>query len=251
MTDIKFDVDINGISEQFKQMKEQIQKDLTKGVESLAVMSHAKLHELAKDNLKSTAKLYRDNIEFSNPESGLWVVTLKAPAVFIDDGLQSHSMVDDLLKKGAKISRDGSKYRVIPFEHSKPSSQQTPKAQELVSQIKQELKSRKINWKKIEYNADGSPRTGRLHSFSIDSEKPSARAKTNALQNVAIYQTKKEDGSVSRDVMTFRVVSDKHKEEGLWVHPGLPAKNLMEKTMEWLETTWEKEILPSILSDYK
>ena len=132
---LKFDIDVNAIANQLNEFKEEIKSDLTKAVGNLATMTHAKVLELARDNLHSTSKKYMDNVEFTNPMTGLWIVTLKEPAMWIESGLSQHSMVDDLLRKDAKVSAEGKKYKVIPFEHSKAPTQQTPKAQDLANQI--------------------------------------------------------------------------------------------------------------------
>jgi hypothetical protein len=251
MADLKLDINIDGLVNEFKDLKNTIAKDLQKEAESLAVMTHAKLHELASERLKSLSKNYRDNIEFSNPEPNLWIVTLKEPAMWIEENRKQGSMVDDLLRDGAKVSASGSKYKVIPFLHSKPPSEQTPKAQALAQQIKTELKKQGVSWKKIEYNADGSPRTGLIKTFNVDSARPSPKAKTDALKNVAIYQTKQANGNIRRDVLTFRTVSEKDKELGKWVHPGREGNFLMDEVFEWVQKTWENDILPAVMNKYK
>jgi intein/homing endonuclease len=144
-----------------------------------------------------------------------------------------------------------SKYRVIPFVHSKNPSEQAPKAQVLAQQIKSELKKQGINWKKVEYGADGSPRTGLVQRIDIESARPSPKAKTDALKGVAIYQTKQANGSVRRDVLTFRVVSEKQKAEGMWVHPGREGDHLMDEVFQWAQKTWEEDILPAVVNKYK
>jgi hypothetical protein len=249
MADLKFDIDIAGIVNEFTDLKNMLTQDLQKEAENLAIMTHAKLHELASEKLKSLSKLYRDNIDFSNPEPNLWIVTLKHPAVWVDDGRKAGEMSPDLLRKDAKISSDGFRYKVIPFMHSKNPSEQAPKAQLLAQQIKTELKKEGISWKKIEYNADGSPKLGLIKSFNIDSARPSPKAKTDALKGVSIYQTKKADGSVRRDVLTFRTVSEKNA-DGRWIHPGREGDHLMEEVFEWAKQTWEQDILPAVLSKY-
>ena len=51
--------------------------------------------------------------------------------------------------------------------------------------------------------------------------------------------------------MTFRVISEKHKDQGLWIHPGRTGANLFEKAHEWAQQTWENQIMPEILKEYE
>ena len=251
MANLKFDIDIKEIASVFKELKESVKKDLVEGVENLASMTHARVLELARDKLGSLSNLYSENVEFTNPEKGFWVVTLKAPAMWIEEGYSGGFMDFLLSGKSAKTSKDGKKYAVIPFEHSKRPSEQAPKARELTNQIKTEFKKRKINWKKIENNPDGSPRLGRLHQFNIESARPSPKAKYPALQGVAVYQARNKMGGVSRDVMTFRVISESHEAEGLWNRQNKDGEKLLDLAFDWALETWSREILPAIFEKYK
>lgn len=251
MSNLKLEIDIKEITKEFAELKDKIQKEVIQGVEALASMTHAKLREEARDNLGSLAKKYQNAIEFINPEENLWVVNLKEEAMFIEEGRKSGFMNELLTGKSSKVNKDGQRYAVIPFEHSKNPSEQSEKAKKLSEDIKSFLKQNKVSYKKLEYGPDGSPRVGLLHRFDIKSARPSPKAKYPALQGVAIYQTKQNDGSVRRDVMTFRIISEKHREEGRWVHPGLKAEKLMDKVFEWACREWEQTVLPSILNEYK
>ena len=81
-----FSIDIEKITSHIQELKKELTKDLNKGAEGLAKMTHAKTLELATTELDSLARLFKDNVEFSNPAPHIWVVTLKKPAVWIDDG---------------------------------------------------------------------------------------------------------------------------------------------------------------------
>jgi hypothetical protein len=49
--------------------------------------------------------------------------------------------------------------------------------------------------------------------------------------------------------MTFRTVSEDHKAQGRWFHPGLEAKNFLDQSFRWAEARWENEILPALLKN--
>lgn len=251
MSNLKFSINAEEMASLFGDLKKEVEAALTDGVQRLASMTHAKTLEHAQSELTSTRKKYTDALSFEEIEKGVWVVSLDESALFIEEGRKSGSMVDDLLRNNAKVSKDGNRYKAIPFEHSKPPSQQTPKAKEITDQIKRELRSVGVPFKKIEYNPDGSPRIGKLHKFDFPSNKPSAMASHPALSGLTIYQHKTSGGNIRRDIMTFRMVSDKSKAEGKWHHPGLEARKFMDKAFASALQEWESEILPEILNRFK
>jgi len=249
--DLLFEIDVEDMSKDLGELKEMMQKDLTEGVQAVASMTHAKTLELARDELNSLSSMYQDNVEFEHPEKGMWVVTIKNPAMWIEEGRKSGFMEELLNGKSSKVNAKGERYAVIPFKHNKNPSEQSAKAQELAGQIKSAMKDKGLSVKKLELNQDGSPRIGKLHSFNVESARLKPHHKDPATYGVSVYQNKMPDGTVRRDVMTFRVITEKHKEEGKWVHPGRQGSKILDKAFDWAMQTWEREILPGILESYK
>jgi len=252
MSDLKFEFDINAITQSFGQIKKEVDKDLKKSVGSLADMTHAKTVELANRELKSLAKPYKDGLTFQQLEENLWVVSLDEKLLWNEEGSKGGFMEELLNGKSSKTNAKGERYAVIPFEHSKNPSEQSSKAQELTTQIRTELKKRDIPYRgKIEHHADGSPKLGLLHKFDIDSARLKENHKDGPLKGVAIYQKMNEKtGKVQRDVMTFRVITEKSREEGKWIHPGRVGDKLMDKAFTWAMNEWEQKILPEVLAKY-
>lgn len=250
MADLKFDIDVEAIVENFGNMKDQLTKEITESVGNLASMTHAKTLELARDKLSSLSQMYMDNVEFSNPMENFWVVTLKEPAMWIEEGRKSGFMEELLNGKSGKVNQKGERYAVIPFQHNKNPSQQSGKARELADQIKKAMRNKGLNWKKIERNEDGSPRVGMLHRFNVESARLKPEHKSSPTQGVAVYQTKDKAGNVRRDVLTFRVIHQKHRNEGLWNHPGRAGEQLMDQALQWAMDEWERNILPAVLNKY-
>lgn len=251
MSDLNFQIDLDEIKKTLQNYTKGLQDDLVESVEGLATMTHAKTLEFAQDELSSTYKLYADNVEFSNPSDNLWIVSLKKPALWIEEGRQSGFMEELLNGKSGKVSKDGKKYAVIPFEHNKNPTEQSIQAQNIANDIKSFLRKKNINWKKIETGPNGSPRLGRLHTFNINNPRLKQHHKTSPTQGVSIYQTKNSEGKVRRDVVTFRIIHEDHKGEGLWMHPGREGSKLMDKAFEWALGTWEREILPAVMEKHK
>lgn len=212
------------------------------------VLSHAveaKTRELASDGLKSTRQQYLDALSLIEVADGVWVVNLDDSAAWIEDGTPERSGYDFLLNgPKARTSKDGHKWNIIPFEHSKPASQNSPSAKQIVSTLKAELKKKGIPFKGIEmmdtvkYDEHGAPHvsksipmTGKLHSFDLPSKKP-GKGKFPALSGVNIYQSVSKTGVARRDIFTFRVISDKTRGDGRWQYKEQPAKDFMEKALE-------------------
>lgn len=250
MSALKLKIDAEAIAAQFGEVKQQVQAALEEGVKSLASMTHAKTLELAQQRLKSSRKQYTDNLTFEEVMPGVWVVSLGEPALWIEEGRKSGSMVQDLLRKNAKMAKDGTKYKAIPFDHGKAPTQMPAKAQEIVAQLKRELKKEGIPFKGIERDASGNPRLGVLHRLNLDSAKPTKKATTPALSGLTITQRMTSRGIIRRDIMTFRMVSEKHIQDGRWMHPGRQGDKLMDLALMWAEDVWEKDIMPSILDKY-
>jgi hypothetical protein len=252
MSTLKFVIDAEKLAKDFGDLKSEVEGALEEGVRALSSMTHAKVVELASAELNSTRKKFIDSLSYSEIRPGVWAVAVDEKMLWLEDGKPAGSMVDDLLRKNAKVSKSGNRYKSIPFEHSKPKSENTASGQMLVNYLKAQLRKSNIPFKKLERNADGSPRLGKLHTLNFpNSPIPSLKAKTPAFMGVNIYQTKTSAGTVRRDIVTFRTVSDKHKAEGLWVHPGIEAKKFLDRSLEWAVTHWESQVLPEIMKRFE
>jgi len=214
----------------------------------------------------------------------IWVITLDASANWIEDGMKPFWMGDTLLKgPGVKTSKDGSRYRVIPFGHSGAPSSKTPAQASLQDTLKEEFKKRKIPWSKMERNDDGSVKTGLVHKFDIKDKPirpeasagkpgwgkgdpgevmkgPEATGGIPLLQGVRVYQKQlfgpdgkparnnKGEMKFSKQVMTFRVISDKHRGKGVWDHPGLEGMMFFKSAAQWADEQWGNKILPEVIN---
>lgn len=252
---IKFNIDTSSITSQLKEFALEVEQDLQKAAADLALLTKEKVLELANENLSSTGyESYKEGVGTDDTAPGIWIVYIDEKVAWQESGLkEGFDMKPGLLKGATKVSKDGHHYRSIPFDHGKAPSKtaNSPKAQELVSQVKSFLKKEKIPFRKIEKDANGSPLTGKLHKFDIPSDPPTDRASTSALKGLTIYQTKMKNGSVRRDILTFRTVSDGPASANKWIHPGYQAKNFLDQAAEWATREWEDKILPDIINRWK
>ena len=251
MPDWSLQIDAKEIAAAFGDLSSQVETSVTKAVGALAAATHAKVLEIATAELHTSASTYKDALSFEKLGGNIWVVALDMKkAGWIEEGLKPGFMEQLLHGKSAKTNVDGGKYAIIPFQHNKKPSEQTPQAQEMMGQIKSFLKEKNIRTTKLEFNEDGSPKMGLLHRFNIDSAKPSSKAKYPALSGLAVYQRKNEKGQIKKEIMTFRIITEKHKEEGRWFHPGVKAANIIDKSYFWAIGEWDNTILPQILASF-
>jgi hypothetical protein len=244
-------------------------EEMGRAAARLTAMTRAKIAELANQKLHTRRGMFMDALTHFQVDDNTWVVNLDKSARWIDEGLPEHNMLENLLKsKKAKISKDGHRYLVVPFQHNRTKQNMTPAQQSLLNTIKNELSKVGATPNKIEMKADGTPQLGLVRSMDIMSKPKSTRKlKIGAggfgdvaqgptgiplLKGVRIYQKEinKADGSkgVGRFVMTFRVASDKHKDQpNRWKHPGVGATNLMEEGMRWALEEWESKIAPELV----
>lgn len=252
MSDYIIEIDVKALASRFKEIQKQVEKALNDAIGGLAASTHARALELANEKLNSLSEQYKDALSFEHVSDNIWVVSLNMDkAGFIEAGRSSGFQRELLNGKSAKTNLKGEKYAVIPFHHNKSPSKQTVKAQNYANQIKSFLKEKNIDWKKLEFNSDGSPKLGLLHKFDIPSEKPTAKASHPALSGVAIYQKKNEKGKVEKSVMTFRVITEQHEKDGRWFHPGLKGVHIIDECYKWALDTWDSKILPAILEKFK
>lgn len=266
---------------------------LRKAGEALTAETHAHIVEQVQQRLRSTRDKYLDHLGFHQVNESTWVVDLLPGAFFVEEGLPPNKeMIDALLddspregsvspKHGVPLSvkkgrtktskKDGSRYRVIPFNNSKAQTQQTPAMKSLTDTIKSELKRQKMpGLGTIEKGADGKPKLGFIREIDI-TNKPlktgpgpgQGKGPTGAvrqgptgvplLQGVRIYQhevlDKQGKKHVKKFAMTFRVVSTKHKGTGRWVHPGLEGRRFFDHAFDWALEQWENKIKPQIIED--
>lgn len=260
MSEIKIDLDITALSKQLEKFAQEVVKDIQKGVQALAIDAHSHIKEKAQTNLKSFREQYLENL--SPPEQindFLWVITLNQAAEWIEEGRsEAYDMKPGLLntvrpgKQPVKTDSKGRKYRIVPMDQAKASTQMSSGnagyEQNMVNKVKSELKKRGIPYKKLEVDpVTGSPRLGKLHSIDIDSYTP-GKGNTPQLHGLSIYQKKQKDGSVKRSITTFRTVHE--DQDGKWIHPPVEAKNFFQEAKTWVENEFEKKILPSIVDKY-
>lgn len=276
-------LDLSEIIKFNEDLTAEVQKKLQVVAKHLALQTHAHVKEQAAEKLKTRREMFDENLSIEQIDSSTWAVVVHEKALWIEDGMEPHSMLDDLLKSPkAKTAKDGSKYLVVPFKHNKGPTMQTTGQKEMVGALRQELKQQKIDYGKIERNPDGSPKVGLLHKIDLNkptqnraahgSEGPAGRpfaahspgsqegpTGRPYLWGIRIYQQLKKspDGKVmhdshgnqqaTREIFTFRVASSKQQGSNKWFHPGLPPAHLLDEAYEWAKDQWDNHIAPELI----
>jgi hypothetical protein len=249
-------------------LPERAQAIVQKAGNALAAQTHAHITDLAQQRLHTRRKMYVENLTHFQVDEHTWVVNLDASVRWIEEGMDSKNLLDDLLASPkAKRAKDGSKFLVVPFQHNKGKQLRTPAQQSLTDTIQKELKAVGTSLNQIETDRDGNPKLGLIRSLDINTRPIStsrlpigtgpkgqvAQGKTGIpiLRGVQIYQKKVKgaDGSdsIQRSVMTFRVASSKQMGKGQWQHPGLRPMNFFESAESWALQKWDQEIAPWIM----
>lgn len=233
---------------------EDAQAVIDAAARALATATHAKIVEEAHLQLHSRLPAYLDALELTADEDA-YLIVLGKEADWIESGMSAHSMLESLLASPkAKVSKEGNKYLVVPFEHARTGSNpraMPSAASSLGEAIRKELRAAKISATKIERHDDGTPKFGVLHRMNIQSG-PKARDRSGLgqgrplLQGLTISQTAAptKAGAV-RSLMTFRVASS--KQEGKWQHPGIEAANIFETASAWADDQWSRVIFPELV----
>jgi hypothetical protein len=279
-------LDLSEVIRVHEDLTDEIKKRLASAAKNLAIQAHAHVKEQAAARLKTRRELFLEQLDFAEEGTSVYSVIVREKGRWIEDGMEPHSMLDDLLASPkAKTAKDGSKYLVVPFKHNKGPTQQGPTQSQLLGALKSELKKQKIPYGAIERNPDGSPKTGLLHKMDLNNpqrkraapgtEGPHDRpfnANSPAaghegpegrpfLYGIRIYQKAKvnPDGSprmnkqgqqaASREIYTFRVASSKQKGTDKWFHPGLAPVHLLDEAYEWAKMQWDNAIAPEIMRD--
>jgi hypothetical protein len=260
-------VDLSELT-QLLNLNDELKSTSAEVVRDLAAMTHAKSVELAGERLKTRRKMFVDALSYHQVSEDTWVVSLKASARWIDDGQPAHSMLDAFLASPkAKRAADGSKYLVVPFDHSpgQGPTNTTPPEQDLINTIKGKLKERGIPFGKVETDAAGRAKIGKLHSFSImdaplktadvpgQGRGPVGQVRQGPtgiplLEGVNVYQGQDQRGKTKRSILTFRVASSKHADQQRWEHPGSPAVSILDDAATWAVDTFDREIAPAVLA---
>lgn len=271
---LDFRVNVRELATQLGLESDGIAKRINEAVRGLSISTHAFVVQYAQEKLEGWTLGYfmgekNKNVRWVEVSPSIWVVEIDESVAFIEEGRPIAFMGDWLLKpgaKGVKTAKDGSTYRVIPFTHQRGvGGKKISSEPEIASKIKKELKNQGIKMNVIERDGDGKAKTGVIHKLGINEKRSSypqslfsaPRNKdtaaaiglkpthgTHFLNNAVVVQREVEGKGgkkkMSKEVVTFRVISSKHKAEGRWMYPKIDPLNAIPRAYTYATVEWEK-----------
>jgi hypothetical protein len=249
------------LKEATEKVKKKIEDDLKNSVKVLGKGALKEAEKLAQENLPTSLEnIYKDSLYIEELSENMVAIGVREDAEWIEKGRRGGFMEELLNRKSGsevKESKDGNKYRVIPFKHSTEISKKSSSGNELVNELKTFLRRQGVPYSKsraLALDENGSPRIGKIHSFNImemrNKGKKGAASLSRNLQGVSIFQNKNPiTGKVERNIMTFRVISEKHR-GSKWEHPGRNGEEILSKTFQWVQDTWQRDLLPELKRKY-
>jgi hypothetical protein len=229
---------------------DQIEAQAKAELQGLALQVHGMIIEKTA-KLKTTRNLYIENLEMTNDGDNIWIVGLKQPAAFIENGQDSGEMIDRIVNGGkpAKVNKKGQKYKIIPFSHSKKSSEMSLAAIQIARYAKAEVKRRGLDKTVM---IDGKPKIGKVASIKKleGKDQPVGKFNQPLLAGMTIYQRMGKKGKVHQDIMTYRVISESQKGSGLWFSKGYKGLHAFEEVEKEVSKLWD-EIINNLMSNIK
>ena len=238
----------------FLSIGERAEEAAQVAAKSLAAAAHAKVVEEAHAKLHHRLPAFLSALR-QEEEEGAYLIVLDKSAAWIEDGMQPHDMLADLLRSPkAKTSKSGTRYISIPFEHASTAPGGRPvAASHLADAIRHELRQRGLFATKIERDQAGQPLFGKLHTLrNVGGPKARDRSGlgkgTPLLEGLNIYQHPASNkAGATRSLVTYRTASSSQEGTGAWQHPGLEPAHVMEAAAEWAEKEWSERIFPEML----
>lgn len=276
MSQLDFKVNLKEVAEKLGEVSDNIALQINEQVQNLSISTHAFVVKYANDKLTGFKRNHflgpeGKNVRWVQVSPSIWVVEIDPSVAWIEEGRGPVSMATEqwLLKpgaKGVKTAKDGSTYRVIPFKHEGGVGGKSKSDEpEIASMIKKALKQKSISLHRIERDADNKPKLGILHKLDINEKRKTypqklfseprnsetakqiglkSHAGHHFLNNAVVVQRESKGkggkSKISKEVITFRVVSSKHAAEGRWMSPAVEPLNSIPEALKYAESEWER-----------
>lgn len=227
MREFNIPLKIQGYSQLIGSIAPQLQSTLDAVAETIAIAAYNTGSDIVQQKLHSTRLDYQNHFHYKKIDKSNHEIWLDPEANHLEDGYGSFDLKPGLLKnvsnnpgkKGQGISKDGTRWKVIPFRHKTEKAASNLVEQYLGQQADEVLRTgiSRLNrmptdLTKIQSDSSGAPLQGNVGRIANN---PLIHP---TLQGLTKYQKTYKEVTQSQ-YMTFRVVSDKSK-AGSWIHPG-------------------------------
>ncbi len=106
--DLTINLDIASIREMHADLTKELEAKLQVAAAAIATQAHAHILEQANTRLKTRRETFVEALEFEQVDSHTWAITVPQKALWIENGMPPHNMLEDLLKSPkAKTAKDG------------------------------------------------------------------------------------------------------------------------------------------------
>jgi hypothetical protein len=210
----------------------------------------------AATQLTSSRRDYIDSIQPTVVEPGRRIIALVGwLANAVEAGLNPFRLHDTLLNDNARVSKAGYKYRAIPFRHATPGAKThqagAPMGSRLGPTSPQSLgtpgvmshgEAAQFGRQLHKIAKRLSRRKGRRRGVGQDRlvrERITAAEggpKLAPWHTTGLYTGMQKGGAPGHSgYQTFRTISDNPEAKGLWLHPGISARNLAEDARQGIQ----------------
>jgi hypothetical protein len=295
------------LADEISDIGDTVASKINQGIKNLAFQAQGQAAKWAATRLYRTRQQYIDSLSVRQVGPGMYAVVLAAEAAHLEEGYTSFDMKPGLLKTGnvhgvnpdqlgdynkaiganangtkggIRVSKDGYRYRAIPFDHSASVAAPThplhdavvQKGQDtqqtmgsLAADMKQMIKRTRLNG--ITKDANGNPIIGKVASvtphggsrnqvkvrMADGTERVTSLGQSLGGSDIQInpllsgltkyqYEERLRNGGtrVRTAYMTFRMVSE--KQQGKWIHPGFDGAKVFPDLQQWAESEMVKMI---------
>ena len=208
MTDVKLKLEAKGID--LSSILEEQEKEFQKAIRGMAMSTYDGIVQQAQDKLDSSRQDYLKSLDFQDL-GNIYIISIEDPGVYYEDGFASFDQKDGLLSgPKAKVSQDGKRYNVVPYQHRPFTEKRSPKARAYQIQLKETVASmERISPREIR------DRSGRVMGHVVARATKEIEGYTSGMVQIEKNYGK----SKSSTYMTFRGVSDVSDPKD-WIHPG-------------------------------
>lgn len=105
---IHLNIDLSALISLKEELEPGIKKALSDAARDLSLQAHAHIVEKVQEKLHSTRERYLAALSYEQVDDSTWIINLDKSALWIEEGLPEHNMLDNLLKsKKARTAKDG------------------------------------------------------------------------------------------------------------------------------------------------
>ncbi len=246
---INVSINSQDILDQYSISKEEVDNVIDYTVKEITAAFASRWQETASQELKGTRDRYNQNIRVVDEGRMAGAVILdysKDPLIkMLEEGASPFDIKKGFENSAKKhIKKDGGWYLTIPFKVGTPGVEVTGFANVMPSQIYNIAKEKVIS--PISNRSQGIKKEELPTGFEIPKVRaaiviPESKGFAEYQHKSSIFQgiyKSKDEVTGQNTYGSFRRVSDK-SDPNSWIHPGIQAKNLMEKTLDRFEPTIE------------